>query len=96
MLSRKAKHVFSPTVAYFAGKYLSLQSSSAASERLFPGWKTIPKMRNPLRGEMASDIIFLYKTGEVRGVVAWKLVVGVCVSVAAGALGLAYSTVERH
>ena len=62
MVGRKAKHVFSPTVAYLAGKYLSLQSSSAASERLFPGWKTIPKMRNPLRGEMASDIIFLYKT----------------------------------
>ena len=33
---------------------------------------------------------------EVRAVVTWKLVVGVGVSVVAGARGLAYSTVEHH
>ena len=33
---------------------------------------------------------------EVRAVVTWKLVVGVCVGVVAGARGLAYSTVEHH
>ena len=50
-------------VAKLARKYLAVQASSAASERLFSvGGNTITKKRNRLSGEMAADIIFLHET----------------------------------
>lgn len=51
-----------PHLIPFARKYLAIQASSAASERLFSvAGSTITAKRNRLTGEHASDIIFLHE-----------------------------------
>ncbi|CAN0433173.1 unnamed protein product [Laminaria digitata] len=51
-----------PHIAILARKYLAVQASSAASERVFSqGGLVVTKKRNRLSGEMVGDIVFLHE-----------------------------------
>lgn len=58
----KAQRVY-PHIARLARKYLAVQASSAASERVFSvGGLVITKHRNRLSGERVADIVFLHES----------------------------------
>lgn len=61
------KAIAYPTVAKIARKYLAVQASSAASERLFSvdgNTVAVAEKRNRVSGERAADIIFLHENME--------------------------------
>lgn len=58
----KAQRVY-PHIATLARKYLAVQASSAASERVFSvGGLVVTKTRNRLSGERVEDIVFLHES----------------------------------
>ena len=57
----KAQWVY-PHVAILARKYLAVQASSAASERVFSVGLVVTKTRNRLSGDRVADIVFLHES----------------------------------
>lgn len=56
-----------PHLARFVRKYLAVQASSAASERLFAvAGNTVTEKRSRLTADHASDILFLHECAKLK------------------------------